>query len=267
MSQNQEKCERFYIPLEEARALLEERRQQGWTLKVEEYWRKKRGIQFPEELSNLNDLAGFLARHLATARYEDFAFILLTKRAGLKPTWLTYTADRFVTCSPVKVSYLCPKIVTGFGRRGGPILRKYRLANPRVAERKRLCDIRINTGKKLVDWHRRRLEAVYPGANVVDFSRVFQARGNAQGYYPLFLSLAVAHGVLFEDFHGGESGERLNSFTKEVFEPAFDEVTNTFGVQPLIVKLPWWPELGYYPSIKLATNWRNHRSILKDLLS
>jgi len=264
MTQNQE---RFYIELREARRALRER--QELRREVEEYWRKK-GLQFPEELSNPNGLLGFLARHLATARYEDLAFVLLTEKAGLQPFWLTYTADRFVTCSPVKVSYLQPRIVKGFGlHRRCLIVLKYQLANPKVADqnRMRLCDIRTYIGEPLVDWHRRLLKAVYPGARVVDISEPLQALGKAKNYYSLFLSLAVAHGVLFEDYHGGESGERLNSFTEEVFEPAFEEVINTFGLPPLIVKLPWWRELGYYVDPALAKDWRTHKPILRELLS
>jgi len=262
MNQNQE---RFYIELREARRVLKER--VGLRRTVEKHWEDK-GLKFPHELANTNLLLAFLARHLATARYEDLAFVLLTEKAGLQPIWLTYTADRFVTCSPVKVSYLQPRIVKGFGRRCLIVL-KYQLANPKVADRNRmrLCDIRTYSGEPLVDWHRRLFEAVYPGARVVDLSEPLQALGKAKDYYPLFLSLAVAHGVLFEDYHGGESGERLNSFTEEVFEPAFEEVINTFGAPPLIVKLPWWRELGYYVSLELAKDWHIHGIILKDLLS
>lgn len=233
---------------------------------VEEYW-KSQGFVFPSAFMHDMPL-GFVSRHLATARYEDCAFILMAERAGLTPVWSTYVRDRFVTHSPVKGSYLLPRIVSGFSRRGFPQIRKLALADTQEAERerRRLNEITTREGSSVVAWHRAVLEGVYPGALVTDPSDIYMSLGGAKGYYPLLLSLAVAHGVLFEDFHGGESGEGLNRFTHEVFEPAFRVVEEIFGVPPLIVPLPWWHELGYYVAPHRVSQWREDRVILRDLL-
>ena len=254
----------WYAGLDEARYILEER----YILRgaVEEYW-KARGFMFPSAFM-YEEPIGFVSRHIATARYEDCAFILLTEQAGLRPVWSTYTRDRFVTHSPVKASYLLPKIVTGFSPRGFPEVRKLRLADTQEAEIRhlRLEEISTGNGELIVAWHQNLLHGVYPQALITDPSDIYLACGGAKGYYPLFLSLAVAHGVLFEDFHGGETGEGLMRFTREIFEPAFAAVEAIFGVPPLIIPLPWWRELGYYVDPSRVGQWRSDHTILKYLL-
>jgi hypothetical protein len=250
-----QKC--FYTPLEQAYCTLEERRSLRGS--VEKYW-SSRGFTVPAVFSQ--EPLGFICRHIATGRYEDCVFILMTERAGLRPLWLTYTGDRFVTCSPVKFSYLRPRIVTGFANcSNNPIVKKLKLADPVLVEAARtpLSDIRTENGEPLVEWHRRILSAVYPEAAVIDLSGIFKKCGGAKGYYPLLLSLAVSHGVLFEDFHNGESGESLRGFTEKIFEPSFWEVSRLFGKPPVIVPLPWRREFGYYVGL---ADWRGHE-ILK----
>ncbi len=254
---------RFYVGFEHAPGLLGSR--QHLREKVERWWRQ-RGFEFPDVFGSRNGI-GFVSRHVATARYEDCAFILLAERAGLVPVWSTYIHDKFVDRSPVKYSYVCPRIVTGFGNRSGsPIVKKLIHAHPKAVEGMPIDRIVTKDGENLVGWHRRLLEVVCPGALVTDPSDIYRASGGARGYYPLLLSLGVAHGVFFEDFHGGETGEELRRFTQGVFEPSFDEVANLFGAKPLIVPLPWWQELGYYVAPELAGDWRTHRSILRHLL-
>ncbi|OGZ97063.1 MAG: hypothetical protein A3B34_02995 [Candidatus Sungbacteria bacterium RIFCSPLOWO2_01_FULL_54_21] len=257
-------AQRFYIPMAHARGMLEGRAVLRES--VEQWWAAQ-GFVFPSAFARRARI-GFVSRHVATARYEDCAFILLAERAGLCPVWSTYLRDRFVTHSPVKASYVAPKVVGGFSPRGFPEIRKIVLADSQICEKERtpLDRILLGSGEAMVAWHRRLLQAVYPGAWTTDPSDMYLARGWAKGYYPLLLSLAVAHGVLFEDFHGGETGEGLMRFTREVFEPAFDAVAATFGVAPMLVPLPWWRELGYYVAHHRADQWRTDRSILKHLL-
>lgn len=256
--------DRWYASCHEVRHLLKKRR--GLRGAVEECW-KAQGFVFPSAFLREEHI-GFVSRHIATARYEDCAFILMAELAGLRPVWSTYVRDRFVTHSPVKSSYLLPRVVTGFSPRGFPEVRKLRLADTQEAEimQMRLSEITAVSGESLVAWHRNLLHSVYPQALVTDPSDIYLARGGAKGYYPLLLSLAVAHGVLFEDFHGGETGEGLTRFTREIFEPAFAAVEAIFGVPPLIVPLPWWRELGYYVNLSRAGKWRSDRTILKHLL-
>lgn len=256
--------DRWYIALEDARYLLEERR--VFRKAIEECW-KAQGFAFPQAFLQ-EAPAGFVSRHLATARYEDCAFILMAESVGLRPIWSTYIQDRFVTHSPIKGSYLLPRIVAGFSPRGFPEIRKVILADTQAAEKTRqpLNEIFTGDNESLVSWHQNLLHAAYPQAVVTDPSDIYKARGGAKEYYPLLLSLAVAHGILFEDFHGGETGAGLQRFTREIFEPAFCAVQGIFGASPLIVPLPWWRELGYYVDPRRADQWRRDRVILKHLL-
>jgi len=182
----------------------------------------------------------------------------MCETGGLAPIWAPYERDRYVDKSPLKCSYLQPRIVKGFGKTDKPVLRKERLVHPITCQGKRLNEISIDSGLSLVNWHRFWLEQIYPDRIVNDFSHIYtRAGGRPQDYYPFLLSLFVAHGVLIEDYHGGESGNRLDLFTGNIFEPAFREVETRFGVAPLLVPLPWWKELGYYPSPELK-DWRTH---------
>lgn len=272
----------FYVQLEDAKDLLLDRRSSRFA--VQEYWTEK-GFSFPDAFLDERPL-GFVSRHLATARYEDLVFMRMCKKAGLAPIWSTYIGDKFIDRSPIKYSYLQPRVVTGFGRNESPIVRRLRLAEPRAWEGRPLDEIEMFDGifqETLVRYHEAKLTEIYNGPRILtalrrsllgvlfdidsllprikDFTQVYRACGKAKDYYPLLLSLAVAHGAMFEDFHGGESsGVELGSFTQRVFEPAFREVTELFGIPPLIVPLPWWKELGYYPSLELcrARDWRTH---------
>lgn len=252
----------FYVGSKEAVRTLNSRTHLRHS--VEQYW-ENHGCEVP--LGFLGEThIGFIGRQLATARYEDCAFVLLAERTGLTPVWTTYVRDKFVERSPLKYSYVRPCVVTGFDQRGMPIRTKLRLADPKNVEGRRLDVIVTIEGGTLVEWHRAHMQSVFADPITVDFSYMYTAHVNSRAYYPLLLSLAVAHGVYFEDYHGGESGAGLDTFTKNVFEPAFAEVTERFGVSPLIVPLPWWKELGHYVAPILSGEWRSHVSILKHLL-
>ncbi len=260
----------FYVGLVEAREELLSRHH--LRQEVEQWWSEERGFPFPQAFLHERPL-GFVSRHLATARYEDILFIRMCEIVGITPVWSTYTGDKFIDRSPVKYSYLQPRVVEGFGKRNVPIVRRFRLADPKAWEGRRLDEIQVVHEKKsLVSYHEERLRSIYSVPRLItlwinDLTFVYKdCEGGAVGYYPLLLSLAIAHGVMFEDFHGGESTSvSLDSFTSRVFEPAFREVSEHFGAPPLIVPLPWWKELGYYPSPELcrAVPWRTH-PILRD---
>lgn len=262
----------FYVPLEDAREKLLERR--AIRSKIEAWW-EERGMPFPEPLLDQTKQFGLNVRQLASCRYEDLLFITMCEQGGLTPLWAPYERDWYVDKSPLKCSYIQPRFVIESGK-GKSFVHKLRLANPRVCQHKRLNEIFVNPAPRfgewqegvdldpiwrLVNWHREHLEGIYPDAIVNDFSHIYtRAGGRPRDYYPFLLSLFVAHGVLMEDYHGGESGTRLEAFTGKVFEPAFAEVETRFRASPLIVLLPWWKELGYYPSLELCKvrDWRTH---------
>ncbi len=249
---------KYYTPLGAAAELLAQR--SHLQLQVERWW-ESRGWGIPP-FPGIKNMAVF-ARHVVTARYEDLVFYLLARRAGLTPVWLSYTADKMVDVSPFKRGLLNHLVCSGRGRSGGFKTKPVRLGNVQDWKGRPLNEVRLDGGELLVDYHHRRQQEILPGAITGDVSPWLTAIGKAKDYYVAKLAVYIAHGVLFEDYHGGESGAELGGFTTTVFEPAFAEVETLFGVKPLIVAMPWRPEFAYYAA---DSNWREHGVIPPELL-
>lgn len=232
---------------------------------VENWWQHEIGIM-PPLPSNRN--LGIIGRHVATCRYEDIVFMLMAKNVGLTPLWLQYTRDQMVDCSNGKTSLLTPFLCDGLGKGGGPRTRKVTLAKISQWKNRPICDITVNAdGSNLVDWHNKHQDTILgEHACRIDASEWLKAAGgNAARYYEFYLSLFIAHGVLFEDYHGGEStgNGQLDGFTERVFEPAWERVCNRFDATPLIVRLPWESWMSLYPA---NSSWRNHDIVTKPYL-
>ncbi len=224
---------------------------------VERFW-ESNGVEFPHELRQLSRVAA-LGRSVATFRFEDALFTTMAESAGLRPTWLTYVDDKFVTKSAVKRSLLKPTLIQRFDKHGRPITRNYSLV-PRMDNwsMKPLSTVTTIELEPLTQWHRKRLLTAVPEAPILDMSQECrQWGGRAMHYYEGYLSLFIAHGVLFEDYHGGESGNELHGFTAQKFEPAVASLERRFGVKPLVASLPWWNELSFYPDGELLDSWRS----------
>jgi hypothetical protein len=245
-----------YISLETAREELIAR--SGLRACVEKQWANA-GLEFPLSIPEGVYYAAF-ARQLASFRFEDAQFILMSEKAGLQPSWLPYTADRFVTRSALKRSYILPMMAERYGRNGGLVVKRARLiADVNDCSGKKLNEIRTITSCTLPAWHKDRLHSAYGSAHVFDESAYAPTWSKlpTKERYEAFLSFFVAHMVLFEDYHGGESGNELDGFTTTVFEPAFERVRERFGVSPLVVPVPWKPEFAYYPESELLGSWRS----------
>jgi hypothetical protein len=239
-----------YFDAQEASAELEVRSR----LKVEvERWWIRNGWGFAPLPSVVKPAV--LARQLATFRYEDATFAVMAENSGMTPVWLSYNGDRMHTASSLKRTYLQPIFSSGVGRNGGLRLRKEFLASIQSSAGTELAAISTSKGVSLVQYHNMHQDRVYPGAVRADNTRWLRQIGKAKDYYLAYLSIFIAHAVLFEDYHGGESGAELGGFTDTVFEPAYEAVTEMFGMQPLMVRLPWWSDMQYYPS---DANWRAH---------
>jgi len=253
--------EAYYVSPHQAKPALLDR--QELKRAVEQFWADN-NVAFPEVLKGDAHLS-VIGRHVATFRFEDAIFALMSQAADLTPAWLTYTADKFVTVSNVKRSLTRPFLTSRLNKNGQPITMAQRLVeNIDRWSGKPIESILTTDGIPLVAWHKQRLQAAIPDALVSDMSEFCKAwGGKADSYYDAYLSLFIAHGVLFEDYHGGESGEVLNGFTARVFEPAIERLERRFGVKPLVVALPWWPELGHYPDKEWLTNWGSCKQILR----
>ena len=244
-----------YASPNEALKLLHERQKQGVQKRVVE-WFANEGFELPFPV--IPNMA-VLGRHVATCRYEDLVYKLMAESAGLTPTWMEYTGDKFVTCSSVKKSLLQPFTCDGKGRAGGWRTRKMKLANPHCWDGKNISDVILQDGTNLVKWHHNHQDAIMGDVVRYDSTNwLKQFPRGASEYYPYYLAAFVAHGVLFEDYHGGESGDELDSFTTDVFQPAWDRVVREIGIAPIIVPLPWWDGLQYYPA---NADWERHEVI------
>lgn len=252
--------DRYYISVSQARESL--RQHEYLRGAVEAFWADN-GIEFPAFLRP-GGYAG-LARHVPTFRFEDALFTRMAEQAGLQPTWLGYEKDKFVSQSNYKRSLLRPVVTERLDKHGVPITKTQKLVKVMDWFQGKPCDEIINEdGIRIVDWHRARLLQAVPNASILDMSETCRHWGGcADNYYTAYLSLFVAHGVLFEDYHGGESGGALDGFTARVFEPAAARVKHLFGVNPLVVALPWWSDLGFYPNGDWLTNWRSQEIILQ----
>ena len=195
-----------------------------------------------------------LARQIPTFRYEDAFFAMATRELHLQPVWIGYEQDWFSSDSPIKRSYLHPKVARRLGKNGQPVVRTEKWCNIEDWVGRRLSEILTKRGDSLVRLHHTILRESYPGAKIFDISSFLRQYMGPREYYQPWLSMFIAHGILFEDYHGGESGDRLDSFTAEVFEPAAEGLRNRFGVYPMITPMPWYSHFGVYPQGKLLPN-------------
>lgn len=213
-------------------------------LEVEKWLEKKKWTPF--FLKDIPVNAAFIARHVATCRFEDLCFYEMTQKRGLNPVWFEYTHDSFTPSqSSFKKSIGHPIIQEGVGRKGGAILNKKRLVDFSKWDGKKIED--INKGE-LVRWHHSRNKQFFPKGVNINGSSWFQGIGDAKKYYTAYLSLFLAHAALFEDYYGGESGKTLDSFTVNVFEPARETLKKLFGLELLIISLPWKKHYKYFPA-------------------
>lgn len=247
----------YYVELEQAQEILQSR--QNLREKLSKFW-SLHGVEFPARTIDELPLVAFCARQLVTFRFEDAVFLQMAEKSGLTPLWSPLADDTFTVVSSLKRSYVQPYMATGLSKNGQLITVRNRLVkDPHTRSRIPLKDLVADDGTNIAAWHHKRWAQATTGTGRILDANEFKSGwgGSAQRYYLGLLSLFIAHGVLFEDYHGGESGAALGGFTARVFEPAFAQVAEYFGVKPLIVKLPWWKELAYYPDENWITTWRD----------
>lgn len=241
----------MYIELEESRQEL--KRRDLLKTEVEKMWCDL-GVPFPLRFTNPTAVVG---KH-PMFRIESVAAIHMAEQAGLDIAWLAYKDDLFVSISKIKRSVVKPVMTDRFDKSGEFIVRNKSLVTDLNAyHRKPMDSILTGDDVKVLDYHRDRLLSVCPQVTIFDISTwTKMLGGNASFYYEAYLSLFVAHAVLFEDYHGGESDGVLSAFTQEVVEPAIIKIKKRFGVNPLIVKLPWKPHYAFHPYGGMYDRWR-----------
>jgi hypothetical protein len=257
-----------YVPLDQARAQLNSR--VALRADVEAWWSRQRWGRPSLPLGH--SPIAILARQIATFRYEDGAFVLLAEAAGLEPAWFELASDLFSRKSPFKLTLVRPRFCSG--RLPDGTLREEHftvepatdLDGPRVA----LSSVQLSQDCwpdlleicSLPEFHHRQLFECHPSAYLGDNTAWLSRHGDARSYYLPFLSLFVAHCILFENFSEGESNAaHLGAFRARCVEPAWRELVAEFGVEPLVVRMPWRPELALYPA---NASWRSH-GVIPDL--
>ncbi len=239
---------------------------------IEQWWKKDLHIEsVPDFLSGSGDPFAATGRHARSTRYEDFVILGMAKQAGFSDVrWLTYVADIMNSNSSYKRSLAMPGMVkNGRGRNGGVnSLPRQLVSSWEGCIGKPIENIQMPKGGKLIDWHANRQNRMMPDVSAYDMSQWLKKfRGGAKEYYQFYLSMFLAHGVLFEDYHGGESAgnDQLDGFTDTVFVPAWQKLYDKFGIRPLITQLPWEVAFKYYPEDN--ADWRQHGIIPEELLS
>ena len=247
--------EKFYFTAGEAATELKMRMK--LRAQIEDWWNQQ-GWGNPDFLGMLPANAAVLARHVATARYEDIVFSQLAISVGLEPVWIEYLNDKFSDRSDFKRSLLKRCVFKGRGKRSGQIIsiNESLVKDMTASVGLKLNQIQTSAGGNLVERHHQQHALFFPKNPRFDISNWYAKAGpRAVNYYPALLSFFIAHAVLFEDYHGGESGAKLGDFTEKVFTPAWQNIETTFGTRPLIVPLPWRSEFSMYPE---KNDWRNH---------
>jgi len=213
--------------------------------RIEKYWRKQ-GNPIPSCITELNNMA-YRARHVATARREDFIYARTAGILGLTPGWSEFVQDKYVQMSRPKTSLLRMALSAN---------ESISIADPKSWEGRTLSEITTKAGTNLVDFHHRLWNQI-PGTKVrIDCSDWVQSFGNAEDYYFPELSLYVAHGVLFNDFHPASNPLSSNGsawFTEKIVEPAFEKVKEVFGVSPIIFPFSYQPGFEIYPQISYSS--------------
>jgi len=257
-----------YLTLAQAKAALIERKHMR---KEIELWWKTRGWSVPEALHTFGLVAAFGKPAVATRRYEDVLFLEYAKAGGFDPVWMVYNQCAFSSESPFKRRLLHP---TFFERRGGRsgniVTRKQKLAGIEVNRTKPIANIMLDSGVPLVEYHRGLHRSFgLPDQSVINLSACYAQFDNIpREYYKAYLTFFIAHCALVENFEidrDEETAPQLARFVDEVFLPAHKEISDLFGVAPIIVHFPWHESLQYYVPDNV-NNWREHGVIPEHLL-
>ena len=184
----------------------------------------------------------YLARHVASPNFETLRWSNLIEPLELPAVIGTDADDLFVSQNVMKRALLKMPICLSVTVNGaGEPHEQYRyltIADFEAADHARFRDIQTLWGDSVVavysELSRRFLP---PHVRIEDDSAwvTRNGRGDLRAHYERFLSLFVAHGVLFEDYLVKDPDER--DFIESVLLPAYEATTQRFGVRPLIASL------------------------------
>ncbi|MDQ5950554.1 MAG: hypothetical protein QG585_496 [Patescibacteria group bacterium] len=192
----------------------------------------------PEILSN-DSKNVVIFRQIATPNFEISRFLIAADSLGLNPVFFEYLQDKFVPKNEMKKFYGKIPFHFGFGKNSTEIIGYKNIINFVPEDGKPLNLIKTVWGETLVDFHHNLFKTNYSHTNEQMFydasSWLKKSGGNAEKYYPPFLSLFIKNNILFENFMLEDKEEK--DFIEKVFLPSFRSIKNIFGVRPIIVAL------------------------------
>jgi hypothetical protein len=218
-------CHELYTSLDDALKELKRRRQNPLLTKKVTQFLRNTSSSLPATP------AAILIRPLATPNFETGRFLQIAAQTELFPVFLEMPEDRFVSFNPIK--YALGKMTFHWKNHQ----RCLRVVDFHRDDGKRLSDISLQGGMRLIDFHRELIFKSMPIRNwMIDNISQWHSQWSANPpHYLHFLALAITSGILFENFLVNESEEKRLTLTKVV--PSFLEAVKLFGERPLIVRL------------------------------
>lgn len=156
----------------------------------------------------------------------------------LLPVFLEYCDDKFVPENDWKYSLGKLKFFYGRGKHGGLKIERVNIIDFNKSNGRKLSEITTLWGQKLLDFHHEFFDQTFKKLKpeqCSDISNWLKLHGGTpMEYYKHVLLLMIKQGILFENFmlYGHEE-----PFTRNIFLPAFIQITNDLKMKPLIVAL------------------------------
>ena len=181
----------------------------------------------------------FLFRFIATPCFETLRFLELAGGCGLTPVIGEYHRDKYAPCNPIKRALVKLGFVMGKESENDPLplVEHFKIVG-RHPNSQPLCDMRTRWKQSLVAFLHEMFSSMLNGERhpiLAEYSQHYADAGaRPAAYYSDLLRVAIADGILFEDFLLDETEW---CFTRDVVLPAVNEVTARFGLRPLIVRI------------------------------
>lgn len=222
----------IYTPIEEAIRLLDARRQ----LKLPAIDMPAPMLHHPVWGDNSRHLA-VMFRQIATPNYEMRRVVELCGQYNLDLLILTIKEDKFCANNACKYALGRMGFFAGLGRQGGKKIQYSTIIDFNRFDGHPIHECKTFRGQSFIEFHQNLLYQDIPQlstTNVADCSPWFLRQQALTGnWYRANLRLFLKHAILFETFL--LAGTELDYTVTKVL-PAFQEVMDTFGIKPLVVR-------------------------------
>lgn len=177
----------------------------------------------------------FYSRHVMSPNFELLNFLDQVHSTKLEPLGLEYLHDKFVTKNEDKYYLGKMYFFDGIGKNGGRKIIPTKIIDFDRWDGRKIDEIETVQFQSFVEVHHNLVNEFLSETSRVDMSVYYHRHGgHAKKYYQYILSLYICYGVLFENFL---TNDFYRDLTENIFLPTFKEVTDRFGVKPLIVPL------------------------------